>query len=95
MEEWIYTGDDSSDEQVFANFAALAQVPGNKGYISKSKLREDAPPAPRPAAQPDALHWEPIGPQCAASFWERNEAPLAFFTAQMQLHPPKVAQSFS
>ena len=38
MEEWIYMGDDSSDEQGLANFPALVQLPGNKGYISKSKL---------------------------------------------------------
>ena len=76
LEEWVYIGDDSSDEQGFANFPALVQGPGNKGYISKSKLREDAPPALGPAEQPDALPWEPIGPQGTASFWERTEAPL-------------------
>ena len=57
--------------KVWRIFPALVQGPGNKGYISKSKLREEAPPAPRPAVQPDALPWEPIGPQ-GASFWERN-----------------------
>ena len=69
---WMYTGDDSSDEEGFANFPALVQSPGNKGHISKTKLRDDAPSAPRPAEQPDAS-----------------------FTGQMQLHPPKAAQSFS
>ena len=72
LEEWVYTSDDSSDEQGLANFPALVQ----KGYISKSKLREDAPPALRPAGQPDALPWEPVGPQGTAYFWGRNEAPL-------------------
>ena len=62
LEEWIYTGDDSSDEQGFANFSALVQSTGNKGYI-----RDDAPPPPRPARQPD---------EDKAYFWERNEAPL-------------------
>ena len=47
-------GDDSSDEEGFANFPALVQSPGNKGHISKTKLRDDAPSAPRPAEQPDA-----------------------------------------
>ena len=67
----IYTGDDSSDEQGFANFPALVQSTGNKGY-----KRDDAPPPPRPAGQPDAFLWEPIGPQDKAYFWERNDAPL-------------------
>ena len=90
LEEWIFTGDDSSDEQGFANFPALVQSTGNKGYI-----RDDEPPTPRPAGQPDALPWEPTGPQDKAYFWERNEAPWASFTAQMQLHPPKAAHSLS
>ena len=55
LEEWISMGDDSSDEQGVANFPALVQSPGNKGHISKTKLRDDAPSAPRPAEQPDAL----------------------------------------
>ena len=58
-----------------ANFLALVQGPGNKGHISKSKPREEAPPAVRPAGQPDAVPWEPVGPQGTASFWERTEAP--------------------
>ena len=58
--------DDSSDEQGFSNFPALVQSSGNKCYISKTKLRDDAPPAPRPAEHPDALPWEPIGPQDTA-----------------------------
>ena len=35
LEEWVYSGDDSSDEQGFAKFLALVQGLGNKGYISK------------------------------------------------------------
>ena len=50
LEEWKYTGDDSCNEQGFANFPALVQGTGNKSYI-----REDASPAPRPAGQPDSL----------------------------------------
>ena len=88
-------GGDSSDEQALANFPARVQDPGNKGYISKSKLREEAPPTPRPAEQPDALPWEDVGLQGTASFWERTEAPLPPFTIQVQLHPPKAPQSFS
>ena len=61
LEEWIYMGDDSSDEQSFANFPALVQSPGNKGHISKTKLRDDAPSALKLAEQPDALPWEPLG----------------------------------
>ena len=60
----------------FRIFPALMQSPGNKGYISKTNTRDDAPPAPRPAGRPDALPWEPVGPQDTAYFWERNEAPL-------------------
>ena len=45
LEEWIFTGDDSSDEQGFANFPALVQSTDNKCYI-----RDDEPPTPRPAA---------------------------------------------
>ena len=69
LEEWMFSGDDSSDEQGFANFPALVQSTGNNGYIS-----DDAPPASRPAGQPDSLPWEPIGLQDKP--WERNEAPL-------------------
>ena len=71
LEEWIYTGDDSSDEQGFAKFPALVQSTGNKSYI-----HEDASPAPGPARQPDSLPWEPTGPQDGAYFWESNEAQL-------------------
>ena len=76
LEEWKYTSDDSSDEEGFATFPALVQSPANHGYFSKTKLRDDAPPTPRPAEQPDALPWEPAGGQDKAYFWERNEAPL-------------------
>ena len=31
--KWVYSGDDSSDEQGFAKFLALVQGIGNKGYI--------------------------------------------------------------
>ena len=73
--EWIYTSDDP-DEQGFANVPACVQSPGNKGYISKTKLRDEAPPAPRPTDQSATLPWERIGPKDIAYSWERNEAPL-------------------
>ena len=100
---WIFTGDDSSDEQGFSNFPSLVQSSGNKGYISKTKLRDDAPPALGPAGQPDALHWEPIGPQGTASFWERSEAPLPplrprcnfIHTRQLSPFPERLKLPFS
>ena len=68
LEEWTYMVDDSSDEQGLASFPALVQRPGNKGDLSKPKLPEEAPPAPRSAGQPDALPSEPTGPQGTAFF---------------------------
>ena len=65
-------GDDSSDEQGMANFPTLVQGPGNKGYSSKQKLPEEAPPAPRSPGKPDAFPWDPIGPQGTASFLGKN-----------------------
>ena len=71
LEEWIFTGDDSSDEQGFTNFPMIIQSTSNTDHI-----RDDAPPAPRPARQPDSLRWEPSRPQDKAHFWKRNETPL-------------------
>ena len=82
LEEWIRMGDDSSDEQ------------GYKGYISKSKLREEAAPAPRPAGQPDALPLESIGPQSTASFWERTGAPLPPLRSRCNFIHPKQLSPF-
>ena len=50
LEEWISTGDDSSDEQGFTNFPLIIQSTGNTDYI-----RDDDPPTPRPSRQPDSL----------------------------------------
>ena len=70
----------------------LVQGPGNKGYISKSKLREEAPPAPRQAGQPDALPWAPTGSQGTAFFWERTEAPLPPLRPRCNfIHPNKLS----
>ena len=57
LEELIFAGNDSSNEQGFANFPALVQSTGNKGYI-----RDDDPPTPRPAEQLDSLPWESTRP---------------------------------
>ena len=54
LEEWIFTGDDSSDEQGVTNFPVLLHSTGNTDYI-----RDDDPPTPRPSRQPDSLPWEP------------------------------------
>ena len=71
LEEWIFTGDDSSDEQGFTNFPLIIQSTGNTDYIC-----DDDPPTPRPSRQPDFLPWEPTRPQDKAYFWKRNAAPL-------------------
>ena len=52
LEEWIYVGDDSSDEQGLANSHTLVQGAGYKDYTSKQKLPEGAPSAPRSAGHP-------------------------------------------
>ena len=71
LEEWIHMGD-----SCMANVPTLVQSAGYKDYTSKHKPPEDAPSAPRPAGQLDALTWEPVGPQGTASLWESTEAPL-------------------
>ena len=53
LEQWIFTSDDSSDEQGFTNFPMLIQSIGNTYYI-----RDDDPPTPTPAREPDSLPWE-------------------------------------
>ena len=72
LKEWVYSGDDPSDEQGFAKFPELVQGPDNKSCFSKTGLREQAPPAPRPVGQLDALPREPLGPQGTASFLGNN-----------------------
>ena len=57
-------------------FLRLCRAQATKATSPNQKLRDDAPPAPRPVEQPDALHWKPTWLQGTAYFWERNEAPL-------------------
>ena len=71
LEEWIFTGDDSSDEQGVSNFPVLLLSIGNSDY-----RRDDDPPTPTPSRQPDSLPWA-YQVQDKASFWERIEAPYS------------------
>ena len=71
LEEWIFTGDDSSGEQRVANFPVLLHGTDNTDYI-----RDDHPPTPRPSRQPVSLSWEPTRHQDKAFFWERIVSPL-------------------
>ena len=71
LEEWIFIGDDSSDEYRVTDFPVVLYSTGNTDYI-----RDDHPPTPRPSRQPDSLPWKPTRPQGKAHFWERIEAPL-------------------
>ena len=81
-EEWIFTGDDSSNEQGFLNFPALVQ--------------SSALPAPRPARQPDALPRKPIGSQDAEYFEERTEARLPPLRPRCNLiHPWQITPFFN
>ena len=80
-------GDDSSGEQCMANSPTLVQ---GAGY----KLPEEAPAAPRSAEQPDALTWEPVGPQGTASFWEGPEAPLPPLRPRCNFIHPKQPSPF-
>ena len=77
---WIPVGvlgyDSSCGEQCMANIPTMVQGAGYKDYTTKQKLPEEAPSTPRQAGQPDALPWEPLGPQGTAYFWKRTEAPL-------------------
>ena len=88
-------GDDSSGEQCMVNIPTMVQGAGYKDYTTKQKQPEEAPSAPRPAGQPDALTWELLGPQGTASFWERTEAPLPPLRPRCNFIHPKAAQSFS
>ena len=69
-------GDDSSGEQCMANIPSMVQGAEYRDCTTKQKRPEEAPSAPRPTGQLDAPTWELLGPQGAASFWERTEAPL-------------------
>ena len=54
LEEWIFVGDDSSDEQKTTDFPVLLHSTGHTDHS-----RDDHPPTPRPSRQPDSLPWEP------------------------------------
>ena len=75
-------------------FLRLCRGSGNKGYISKTKLRDDAPSALRPAAQLDVLLWEPIGRQGTAYSWQRSEAPLLPSRPRCNFIHPRQVKSF-
>ena len=70
LEEWIFVGGDSSDEQNVVDFPVLHSTDHT------DCIRDDHPPTPRPSRQPDSLPWEPTRPQDKAYLWERIEAPL-------------------
>ena len=50
LEEWVFIGDDSSDEQRVTDFPVLIHNTGNTDFT-----RDDHPPTPRPLRQPDSL----------------------------------------
>ena len=87
LEECVFIGDDSSDEQRVSDFLVLIHSTGNTDYT-----RDVHPPTPRPARQPDSLPWESTRPQDKAYFLERIEAHCLLYHPR-QLHPPKAAQS--
>ena len=66
LEEWVFVGDDSSDEQNVTDFPVL----------HNTDHADCIPETPRPPRQFDSLSWEPTRPQDKAYFWERIEAPL-------------------
>ena len=85
LEEWIFTGDDSSDEQRVTNFPVLLHSTGNTDYI-----RDDDPRTPRPSRQPDSLPWEPTRLQVSC----RTDQ----FTAWVKMDPHdvlKLPQTFA
>ena len=89
LEEWVVTGDDSSDEQGFTNFTVIIRSTGNTDY-----MRDDHPPTPRPSIQPVSLPCEPTGLQDEAYFWERNEAPLPPLRPRCNFMHPRQLSSF-
>ena len=69
LQEWIFVGDDSSDEQKTTDFPVLLHSTGHTDHI-----RDDHPPTPRSSRPPDSLPWEPARPQDTAFFfWWVNE----------------------
>ena len=56
LEEWMHTGDDSSGEQCMANIHHDGTgYCSQRSHFQTKKQPEEAPSAPRPAGQPDAL----------------------------------------
>ena len=66
LEEWVFVGGDSSDEQNVLDFRVLHST-DHAGCT---------PETPRPSRQPDSLPSEPTRPQDKAYFWKRIVAPL-------------------
>ena len=90
LEEWIHMGDDSSGEQCIRWYRVLVT---KIRHPNQSYLKKHLQP-PRSAGQPDALTWEPIGPQGAASFRERTEAPLPPLRPRCNFVHPKQLSPF-
>ena len=66
MEEWVFVGGDSSDEQNVMDFPVL----------HSTDHADCIPETPRPSRQFDSLPCEPTKPQDKDYFWERIETPL-------------------
>ena len=66
LEEWVFVGGDSSDDQNVVDFLVL----------HSTDHADCIPEIPRPSRQFDSLPWEPSRPQGKAIFWKRTEAPL-------------------
>ena len=70
LEEWVFVGGDSSDEQNVMDFPVLHSTDHT------DCIRDEHPPTPRPSRQPDSLPWELTRSQGTAYFWESIDAPL-------------------
>ena len=103
LEEWSHIGDDSTGDPGENSIKAISTANVSTMYVvrktkiapSGTKKPMDAPSAPRPLGQPDAPTWELLGPQGAASFWEKTEAPLPHQNVGTIFYSPEAAQSFS
>ena len=71
LEEWIFTGDDSSDEQGFSKLPVLLQSTGTKGSYVMIILQH-----PDHRDSPILFPVNLVGPKVRLTFWERIEAPL-------------------
>ena len=66
LEEWIFVGGDSPDEQNVTDFRVL----------HSTDHADCIPETPRISKPFDSLPWEPTRPHDKAYFWERIEGPL-------------------